>query len=193
MNCQPITKAEARGNSRPISDVEYQQLAAAGETMLADAARAASPPAGLDSAWFTIGAAAYALTRAPWGGLTVDAHTGKALQGTEDRYALTVRPPGLDTVRVSESASILEFAIAMDTARVLYADILAQAGVHLGIFHDDDNGSVDIDPVRVVDTPYEVECIGAYTHAIGGAYHFATGDGYFPPHVVETIPAEAIA
>jgi hypothetical protein len=39
--------------------------------------------------------------------------------------------------------------------------------------------------VLVVDTAAEVEQIGAYTRAVGGAYHFRSGDGYWPPHVAE--------
>jgi hypothetical protein len=44
-------------------------------------------------------------------------------------------------------------------------------------------GRIDIDPVTVLDTLQEVETIGAWTHAIGGAYGFASGDGFWPPHV----------
>jgi hypothetical protein len=71
----------------------------------------------------------------------------------------------------------------MDIARGKYARALARGGTYLGIFHDDDNARIDIDPVTIVATPRDVESIGACTHAIGGAYHFATGNGYFPPHV----------
>jgi hypothetical protein len=64
-----------------------------------------------------------------------------------------------------------------------YAAELARGGTYLGVFHDDDNARIDIDPVTIVATADDAEKIGAYTHAIGGAYHFATGNGHFPPHV----------
>jgi len=30
-----------------------------------------------------------------------------------------------------------------------------------------------------------VEQVGSYTRAIGGAYHFKSGNGFWPPHVAE--------
>jgi hypothetical protein len=56
----------------------------------------------------------------------------------------------------------------------------------LGAFRDYDNNRIDIDPVAVVKTTAEVESIGAFTHAVGGAYDFSAGDGYFLPHVSST-------
>jgi hypothetical protein len=53
------------------------------------------------------------------------------------------------------------------------------------VFHDDENHRIDIDPVLVVTNRADVDTIGAATHAIGGAYNFSDGNGYWPPHVAE--------
>jgi len=71
----------------------------------------------------------------------------------------------------------------MDRARKEYATKLKGAEVYLGVFRDDDNNRIDFDPVTIVDSEAEVDSLGAYTHAVGGAYDFATGNGHFPPHV----------
>jgi hypothetical protein len=39
--------------------------------------------------------------------------------------------------------------------------------------------------VLVVNNLDDVESVGAYTHAIGGAYHFQSGDGFWPPHIAD--------
>ena len=82
-----------------------------------------------------------------------------------------------------------EFDEAMNIALAKYGKQLAKGGSYLGVFHDDDLNRIDIDPVTVLDSLREVETIGAYTHAIGGAYHFASGDGFWPPHVPENAAA----
>lgn len=76
----------------------------------------------------------------------------------------------------------------MDEAKTRFADILQRQTHFLGVFHDDDNGRIDIDPVLVVPKSSQVETIGAASHAIGGAYNFRDGLGYWPPHV-DTSPA----
>jgi hypothetical protein len=182
---KPITAAEARGNSRAVSLSEFQTIAQAGRGKLAGLARRRDGVEGLDRNWPTLKAAAFAEVRKPWGGMTIDAATGKPLASDADRYALSVKPPGIHTISVPEDASQADFGAAMDRARVEFRGELDKAQHYLGIFHDDDNNRVDIDPVVVVDSVPEVEQIGAYTHAIGGAYHFKSGDGFFAPHVAE--------
>lgn len=178
-----ITAQEARGNSRAVSPEEFQRLAAEGRQRLDAMRQGATPPAGLDRNWDTIKQTAFEETRKSWGGLTVDAHTGQPLVGTEDKYALTVKDPDQRMISVAETASYDQFAGAMEAARSRFEDQLSQRDHYLGVFHDDDHHRIDIDPVIIVSTPREVETIGAYTHATGGAYHFASGDGYWPPHV----------
>ena len=46
---------------------------------------------------------------------------------------------------------------------------------------------IDIDPVAIVDSVDQVERVGAYTRAIGGAYRFSDGNGYWPPHVPDSV------
>ena len=181
----PITQDEARGNSRPVSPEEFQQLAAEGKAQHDAMAANTSPITGLEANWQGIKEKAYGEALKPWGGLTVDSHTGVPLDSQGDQYALTVKAPDMRTISVPENPSRDEFHAAMDQAKHVYRPLLEREGHHLGVFHDDDQKRVDIDPILVVRSPEEVERIGAYTHATGGAYHFRTGDGYFPPHVVD--------
>lgn len=178
-----ITAGEARGNSREVTESEFRSLAAQGKAEL-DAMKAASTPTvGLDSRWTDIKRDAFAEVQKSWGGATIDSHTGQPLASDADRFALTVKEGTQHTFSVAEKATFAQFAKAMDKAKREFRDQLARSNAFLGVFHDDDNHRIDIDPVVVVDTPEEVERIGAHTHAVGGAFHFKTGDGFFPPHV----------
>lgn len=179
----PITEAEARGSSRAVPAEEFYQLASQGKDMLAQMRDSKSAITGLTAKWQQIQAEAWKEVQKPWGGMTVDAHTGRALPDGADRYALSVKPPGIDTISVPEGAGEAAFMAAMDEALVRFRVLLEHKGAYLGIFHDDDNHRIDIDPVIVVGSTHEVEAIGAYTHNIGGAYHFKTGNGHFPPHI----------
>lgn len=179
----PITAAEARGNSRPVAAREFQRLARIGRDRLAEIQSDGGGTHGLDAHWTLIKKRAYAEVQESWGGTTVDPRTGEPLPQGADKYAMSIKPAGLHTVSVPEHASPEEFSAAMDAAKARFGSELAKGGSYLGVFHDDDNSRIDIDPVTVLDTQGEVESVGAYTHAIGGAYHFATGNGYWPPHV----------
>lgn len=182
-----ITADEARGNSRPVSAEEFQRIAARGKQRMEALRRGATPPTGLTRNWPQIKRDSYAEARKSWGGATIDAHTGKALESDADAYAITVKPNGLSSVSVPENADYREFDNAMNTALKRFGGQLAQQQHYLGVFHDDDEGRIDIDPVVVVHSLQEVEEIGAYTHAIGGAYHFKSGDGFWPPHVAKAV------
>lgn len=180
-----ITADQARGNSRPVSMAEYQHLAALGNSWIDRAKRDHAPITGLDDHWPQVKASAYAEARKSWGGATIDAHTGEPLLSDADKYALSVKPAGMHTLGIPETASAAEFSAAMDQARELFRPALERKGFYLGVFHDDETHQINIDPVAVVDTTDLVEQVGAYTRAIGGAYHFKSGDGYWPPHVAE--------
>lgn len=182
-----ITAAEARGNSRPVSAAEFAALSEQGRAMLEGLA--SSPPAGLDQHWDRIVSDAHAAVQESWGGVTIDSHTGKAFTSDGELYALTVKAPGQHSVSIPENADAAHFAAAMTEARRRFDTQLRREHHYLGVFHDDDGHIIDIDPVLVVSSPAEVDAVGAYTHAVGGAYHFATGNGYFPPHVAEQIAA----
>jgi hypothetical protein len=178
-----ITADQARGDSRPVSVEEFNRLARRGQEQLDGFAARSRPTTGLDENWDTIKIKAYEAAQESWGGATISAHTGRALGTAQRVYALTVKGQGQETVSVSEKASREEFDAAMDEAKSRFGDILQRESHYLGVFHDDDNGRIDIDPVLVVSKSSDVETIGAATHAIGGAYKFSDGLGYWPPHV----------
>lgn len=180
-----ITAAEARGNSRPVSPEEFQHVAGKGKEMLDKMRDNSSPIKGLDERWDKVKVETYREVRQSWGGATINAHTGIPLASNADRYALSVKDEHMDTVSIHETVSSTEFSQAMDQAKEQFRGVLENDSHYLGVFHDDDNHRIDIDPVVVVENLNQVEAIGAYTHAIGGAYHFASGDGFWPPHVVE--------
>lgn len=191
MDIPPITASEARGNSRPVTAGEFQRLALEGRDRLRAIQSADWSTQGLDANWDELKQTLYAKVQEPWSGATVDPRTGTEVPQGADRYALSITP---DTLSISEHATRAEFDAAMDIARGKYAAELARGGTYLGVFHDDYHARIDIDPVTIVDTPDDAEKIGAYTHAIGGAYHFATGTGHFPPHVRDlfrTVPCFA--
>jgi hypothetical protein len=171
--------------TRGVSKEEFAALASEGRTKLEGFRRDGSAPKGLDDNFDKISDDAYKSVQSEWGGATIDAHTGKALAGNADAYALTVKPVGVDSVSVPIGASREEFGAGMREARSRFDSELHAQQHHLGVFRDEDSGRVDIDPVLVVKNHHDVETIGSYTHAVGGAYHFASGDGYWPPYVKE--------
>lgn len=181
-----ITKAQARGDSRPVTHEEFQSLARTGQRQLNGMADNASATTGLDQHWTKIKAESYAEVRKPWGGATIDSHTGKALPQGANAFALTVKGVGVKTISVHENATEAEFNAAMDQAKKAFGPALKRVGHHLGVFHDDENHRIDIDPVIIVTNRKDVDTIGAATHAVGGAYNFSDGNGYWPPHVAET-------
>ena len=184
---KPIKASQARGNSRPVSAEEFQQIALEGHYRLQAMKDAGSHPSGLHGAkWDQIKQETFSKVQQPWGGATIDSHTGQALPDGANRYALTIKGKHQDSIVVPEGASQAEFDKAMDNARKVFAEQLRMQNAYLGVFHDDDQNRIDIDPVVVVDTLHEVETIGAATHAVGGAYNFADGNGYWPPHVADT-------
>jgi hypothetical protein len=181
-----LSAPDAR-RSPAVSSAEFQQHAKRGEAKIAKMKGDASPPSALEGAEFKrLTDEAYDSTRQPWGGLTVDAHTGKHVAPDLDAYALTMRDPTHPSVHIDPKASREDFDNAMDEARKRFAEELSRPGAHLGVFYDEDTNSIDIDPVLVTDSLSDVHDIGAFTHAVGGAYHFKSGDGYWPPHVEET-------
>jgi hypothetical protein len=180
-----IGPEHARGNSRPVSHEEFQRLAHLGNQWIDRAKRDASPTTGLDRNWPQIRERAFKEAQKPWGGATINSHTGEFLPDGADLYALSVKPRGMVTISVPETSSQQEFEQAMDQARQMFGPALQRAHFHLGVFHDDEHHRIDIDPVAIVDSTDLVDQVGAYTRAIGGAYHFHTGNGHWPPHVAE--------
>ncbi len=179
-----ITPGEARGDSKKVTPQEFDDLAEKGkqkyDSLLADK----RPTTAFDDAdkWATIRSGAYDAAQKKWGGQTLDPATGRAVERSKG-FSLEVRAPGEKQLSVPQDADEDTFNAMMDRAKEEYADKLKGAEVYLGVFRDDDNNRIDFDPVTIVDTPEEVDALGAYTHAVGGAYDFSTGNGHFPPHV----------
>jgi hypothetical protein len=184
-----LSTPDAR-RSPEVSPEEFQKHARRGALKFNKLRGSGYAAKGLQNgpAWNKVVDDAFTASREPWGGVTVDAHTGEHVADNADAYALTMREPGMASVHVSPKADKAEFTKAMETARERYKAILRRPGSHLGVFHDQDTGNIDIDPVLVTPSLKDVHDIGAYTHAVGGAYHFKSGDGFWPPHVKETKP-----
>lgn len=181
---EPIRASEARGNSRPVTHAEFQHIAGEGQAYLQHLASHPAGTRGLDRHWDTIKQTAYESAQEPWGGVTVNARTGRSLHPRAQVYAVTAKHPGQESVSVPVGASHEEFGAAMDRAREAFPQ-LAHKNHHIGVFHDVDENRIDIDPVVVVRRKEHAEQIGAATHNIGGAFNPRSGNGYFPPHVAD--------
>ena len=182
----PITKGQARGNAREVSKTLYDIHRERGKAYLKALEDQPQEAWGLDKNWEGVKAHAYEETRKQWGGVTIDPVTGedyKPPARASGPYAISVKSPGQPGISIPINASQDQFNSAMDLARQSYARQLGAKSHYLGVFTDNDKGTIDIDPVAIVDTPEQVEAIGAYTKSIGGAYDFATGNGYFPPYI----------
>lgn len=193
--------AWADRDGREVTPAEYQDLIDTGEEMMDRAAENSSRPVALHDQ--AIIDTMYARSREPYGGGTIDAHTGEMTKSVLDTnpetgakytpeestpgYSVTVRRPTQKTVQVAADASPEEFATAWKDARNRFKDQLKLDGAQLGVFHDVVNGKgvIEIDPVRIVQTEQEVEALSAAHKADGGAYHFQTGHGYFGAHVAD--------
>lgn len=179
-----LSTPDAR-RSREVSPGEFQSLAATGAAEYEKIKRGSSPsifekPSSKQN---EIMNQAFNESRAEWGGSTIDSHTGEFLPQGADKYALTVRDPGMDSISIAPTASAAEFRKAFGQATARYRTILQRPGHSLGVFHDADKKTIDFDPVYVTGKKSETETIGAYTRTVGGAYHFKSGDGFWPPHV----------
>jgi hypothetical protein len=175
-----------RERTREVSKDDYVGAWLEGERRLTDLRNRQSSPKGLYAKLEGLTCQAWQSTRSEWGGMTIDSHTGEPLAADAQAYALTVKPPGMDSVTVPIDTDEAAFDQAMHDALERFSKELRYQQHYLGIFRNDDIGMIEFDPVLVVDTLYDVETIGAYTHAVGGAYCFADGLGYWPPHIKET-------
>lgn len=170
--------APGAATSRKVSASEYQTLAGQGRQHLESLAGKSSRR-GLDKHWGDITSSAHQAAAEPWGGATYKASTGRAVSPGANAYAVRANEPGQAQVSVKPDARPEEFEAAMSKVR----ESMPEHATHIGVFHDADKGRVDINPVNVVNSRQKVEQVGAYTRAAGGAYHFRSGNGYYPPHV----------
>jgi hypothetical protein len=89
-----------------------------------------------------------------------------------DAYAVAIS----GTLSIHENASFATFVAAFD---MIMAD-MGEAD-YVGVFHDDVKLTIDFNVVAVVDSTDEVDALYAAGNPVtGGAYYFATGDGYWP-------------
>ena len=189
---KPITAAEARGDSKPVSAAEFWDTATRGRDMIGSMLSNSSPPTGLTDNWDALVQQAWTAAQESWGGMTIDAHTGVPLSGNENLWAVTGKLPfGYRTIEIPETSTEAQFKRAMDRALKEFGPLLAASGYHLGIFHDDEKGTIEFDPVIIASSLEDANALGAYTGNIGGAYNFADGNGYFPPHIREEQPGPA--
>lgn len=106
-----------------------------------------------------------------WGGATIR-QDGYMVPDGADAYAVAVGP----THSIHENASFATFAAAFDG---IAASV--DTGYFVGVFHDDVKGTIDFNMVTVVESTEEVDALYAAGNPVkGGAYHFASGDGYWP-------------
>jgi hypothetical protein len=114
---------------------------------------------------------AYKRVQGPWGGATISAD-GFMVPDGADAYAVAISP----TVSVFENSTFATFVRAFDAVMADMSDTN-----YIGVFHDDVKKTIDFNVVAVVDTRAEVDALyAAGVPMPGGAYHFATGDGYWP-------------
>lgn len=183
--------------SLPVSHEQFQGEAARGQARLDRMRSVSHPTPGLEGErWNAMVDHAYSATREPWGGATYNGRTGQAVDFHKpDKLALTVREPTESPISVSPLANRQQFGNAMDQARAQFGSRLGHSGHHLGVFHDADAGRIDLDPTVVVGDSSRkgrqdkgvqaAKEIMAATHALGGAYHFASGDGFWPNHIAD--------
>jgi len=191
---EPLTQSQFSNpdtpRTRQVTPQEYSALALRGRDRLTGMLDDSAAPEALQGqTWDEVKRQAWDSVQEEWGGITVDAHSGQAVTGDDDAYALTFRPPGTETVSVPIGSSQEEFDAAMEQALTQFggeqdSPLWAQQA-HLGVFRNDDTGNYEIDPVLVLDNLDDVEAIGAYSGSEGGAYNFKDGLGYWPPYVAE--------
>lgn len=108
----------------------------------------------------------------PWGGATINHSTGEFVPGNADAYAVTFG----DTISLDVRDGFMLFSEAIDRVIRDYPGV-----PFVGIFHDAVKGTIDINAVYVFDTTAEVDAYAEKNgEIIGGAYHFLTGNGYWP-------------
>lgn len=175
MGWTPLTEAEAQGRGTPAQRRTLEALARLGDQTLTDAA-ACSPRAGTLTDEMIL--AAYHATRESWGGATLDLTKGDVLN-VSTGYAVST---GAQHSELShdDAACLRRFA-----DQVITMARKVPRGQLLGIFHDDDKGTVDFDTVYYTCNRTHAYAVAAAGHATGGIYDFATGDGVWPFYLDE--------
>ena len=116
--------------------------------------------------------ALYNKVKKPWGGATINQNTGKAVPDNADAYAVATT----DTIEIPEDATYAQFARAYARAQARFG-----GSSHIGIFHDNAKGTIEFNGATVVKSTADVDKLWKAGNPItGGAYHFKTGNGYWP-------------
>jgi hypothetical protein len=174
-------------NSPLMTRAEFQASAARGEDIVNNAIANGSPPVNLMTGP-NIQAAVDAAQQ-EWGGVTIDAHGGGVVSQASqppDPLSVSMRDEGQGSVIVSAAAVAADpgaLMAAMQQAQTQFADQLSAQSAALGMFRDMESGTVQFDPVLVVQGVSTARDVGAYTQATGGAFRMSDGNGYWPGHV----------
>lgn len=116
---------------------------------------------------------AYRASLESWGGVTI--HLASMQEVTPSTgYAVAVT----DTLSIPHGSDSDTFTAAMRHALEEFT-----GHDYMGVFHDDEKGTVEFNGVRIVDTVAEVDELAKHFPIAGGAYEFATGNGYWPTEV----------
>ena len=120
----------------------------------------------------------------PWSGLTVSLRDGAEPKGgIISSIASTVEVP------VGSSDDVIGAAVD-DFVRDHY-DLLSRDGYYLGLFHNADKGTIDIDVNVVAYSTEDAEALQLYLGRNGGAYDTATGNGVYAPQL-DPFPATGL-
>jgi hypothetical protein len=132
---------------------------------------------------FTAKKMSYARSLLSWGGATVDTKTWELVPDGIDAYAVSLRLPSQKSITIPQGASWEQFSDAWDKA------ICEYDSPYVGVFHDDTERTIQFDPVAVVGSTQEVDDLYCQGYPVGGgAYHFATGNGYYPSDTLDVHP-----
>jgi hypothetical protein len=169
-------------NSPLMTRQEFQASAARGEDIVHNAIANGSKP---DDMMTPANVQAVVdASKQEWGGVTIDAHGGGIVAAHgDDPLSVSMRNAGQGSVTIPITSDPAALTTAMQQAQTQFADQLAAQGAALGMFRDEDAGTVQFDPVIVVQGVAAARDVAAFTRATGGAFRFSDGNGYWSGHV----------
>ena len=116
---------------------------------------------------------AFKRCQASWGGATFDSLSHQFVADNADLYVFATS----ETIELPEDVEFDKFNAAIDDLLSLRTNGIGD----IGFFHDDAKGTIDLNLVAIVDSREDVDWMYELGYPMpGGAYHFATGDGYWP-------------
>ncbi len=115
----------------------------------------------------------YEKVQQSWGGSTINQTTGAQVPDGADKYAVTTT----ETISIDQNASYADFKAAYQQSQSQFGS----RAPYIGVFHDDVKGTIDFNGTQVVGSKAAVDALyNAGNPVSGGAYHFASGNGYWP-------------